>query len=154
MDDISKSITERFAIIVDRLFDTQNDAAKQFGFTRSYLSAIYNGKKPITAHVIEAICRCVPMVNIDWLYHGRGVMVSEIKNDDDDGIAKTNEPLLIYPMPSGNAKMIKDSLILEGLAQLLDDVEGLKAWQSEMLRWQKEVITEVIEKRDKKKNEV
>ncbi len=60
------------------------------GFTKAYISNITTGDKNVSGEVLLRISDRIPLANIDWLFHGRGVMLFDEYHLPDDGTSALN----------------------------------------------------------------
>lgn len=143
-----ETIHDRLEYLINRLFDSKTAAARALGVSRAYISNMTTGKKNVSGDIITKISESLPLVNIDWLYHGRGKMIwtdPEPSGEVEGGTLQ--EPSVVYIQPArpvaGNAKEVSRKELLEQLAHLVSDVDAVLAWKAEMEMWRKEVASEV-----------
>lgn len=118
-----KPINERLDILLLSLFKSKTAAAKRFGVSRGYISNLTTGGKPVRGDFLEKIAEVLPMVNIDWLYHGRGTMLYQ--GEDSEKISGVEEPVGKYA--AGAADNAADIAAMDAaIMELRASVEALR----------------------------
>lgn len=70
---------------------TQQDFAAKLGISPASLSSIFNGRTNPSNNQVQAIHRCFPEININWLMFGEGSMY-ETALDSTSQVAQTTPP--------------------------------------------------------------
>ena len=73
--------TQRFIKIIDWLKDNRKiynnaDLAAILGVSQTYISLLFNGKKPITDNLVKNLFNKFNEINPDWVLSGEGEMIS------------------------------------------------------------------------------
>ena len=129
------TINDRLEYILSKFFKSKTEAAAFFGVTRGHISNVTTGNKPVRGDFLEKVAESLPMVNIDWLYHGRGDMYFRATVEGDyteatvDLVHGVGEPPASYlPEVSGEKKDVSDAeVIARIMSRLIGDLEALQA---------------------------
>lgn len=75
--------TQRFIKIIDWLKENRRiynnaDLAAILGVSQTYVSLLFNGKKPITEKLVNNLFNKFEEVNPQWILSGEGPMISEV----------------------------------------------------------------------------
>lgn len=94
-------MNDRLASIIDymiytRAVKSRAEFGKKIGKSSSQITDMIKGIRPITMRTICSICNEFPELNEDWLITGKGNMISNIPDRDDNsnGSAKSNNSTL------------------------------------------------------------
>ena len=107
---------DRLEKIIIALNLTKIEVAKRLGVSRSYISMITTGNKPISQKVINAITTRFPMVNTHWLLTGIGNMFF-----DKNLPAGTLDPQVMEGSPVYG---VGKEGVLEGLVRRVSELEA------------------------------
>ena len=66
---IDTDLIDRIKSVIEKEYLTANKFAKEIGFSQGNLSDILNGKRPVPASLIDAICKTY-IVDKEWLLTG------------------------------------------------------------------------------------
>ena len=108
---------DRIRQLMESMHMTQQTFANFTGLSAASLSSIFNDRTKPTLNTVEAIKRCVPNLNTDWLMFGVGSMFEDEKESDAIQDAEPNpslqknslEPVLFFSdnatPPSGDRRV-------------------------------------------------